>query len=125
MHTTAAGYAGGLTPNPSYREVCSAGTGHTEVVLAVFESSETTYEEMLRIFWEGHDPTQGMRQGERRRHPVPLGDLLDERRATGCRARYSGALPGRADERKVRRDHDRDRRDSARSTTQSRTTSST
>ena len=63
MHTTAAGYAGGHTPNPSYREVCSGRTGHTEVVLAVFDSSETTYEEMLRIFWEGHDPTQGMRQG--------------------------------------------------------------
>ncbi len=62
-YTTAAGYAGGLTPNPTYQEVCSGRTGHTEVVLAVFDSSETTYEEMLRIFWEGHDPTQGMRQG--------------------------------------------------------------
>ena len=63
MFTTAAGYAGGFTPNPSYQEVCSGRTGHTEVVLAAFDSSETTYEEMLRIFWEGHDPTQGMRQG--------------------------------------------------------------
>jgi len=63
IHTTAVGYAGGLTPNPTYREVCSGRTGHTEVVLAVFDSSETIYEEMLRIFWEGHDPTQGMRQG--------------------------------------------------------------
>ena len=63
MFTTAAGYAGGYTPNPTYQEVCSGRTGHTEVVLAVFDSSETSYEEMLRIFWEGHDPTQGMRQG--------------------------------------------------------------
>jgi peptide-methionine (S)-S-oxide reductase len=61
--TTAAGYAGGFTPNPTYEEVCSGRTGHTEVVLAVFDPAQTSYEEMLRIFWEGHDPTQGMRQG--------------------------------------------------------------
>jgi peptide-methionine (S)-S-oxide reductase len=61
--TTAAGYAGGFTPNPTYEEVCSGSTGHTEVVLAVFDPERTSYEEMLRIFWEGHDPTQGMRQG--------------------------------------------------------------
>jgi peptide-methionine (S)-S-oxide reductase len=62
-YTTAAGYAGGFTPNPTYEEVCSGRTGHTEVVLAVFDPSRTSYDEMLRIFWEGHDPTQGMRQG--------------------------------------------------------------
>jgi peptide-methionine (S)-S-oxide reductase len=61
--TTAVGYAGGHTPNPSYEEVCSARTGHTEVVLAVFDPAVTSYDEMLRLFWEGHDPTQGMRQG--------------------------------------------------------------
>ena len=61
--TTAVGYAGGYTPNPTYEEVCSGSTGHTEVVLAVFDPERTSYEEMLRIFWEGHDPTQGMRQG--------------------------------------------------------------
>jgi peptide-methionine (S)-S-oxide reductase len=61
--TTAVGYAGGTTPNPSYEEVCSARTGHAEVVLAVFDPSVTSYDEMLRLFWEGHDPTQGMRQG--------------------------------------------------------------
>ncbi len=61
--TTAVGYAGGLTPNPTYQEVCSGRTGHTEVVLAVFDPKQTSYDEMLRIFWEGHDPTQGMRQG--------------------------------------------------------------
>jgi len=60
--TTAAGYAGGTTPNPSYEEVCSGRTGHTEVVLVVFDPSQTSYEELLRVFWEGHDPTQGMRQ---------------------------------------------------------------
>jgi peptide-methionine (S)-S-oxide reductase len=61
--TTAVGYAGGSTPNPSYEEVCSGRTGHTEAVLVVFDPAVTSYEEMLRIFWEGHDPTQGMRQG--------------------------------------------------------------
>ena len=61
--TTAVGYAGGYTPNATYEEVCSGSTGHTEVVLAVFDPEVTSYEEMLRIFWEGHDPTQGMRQG--------------------------------------------------------------
>ena len=63
MHTTAVGYAGGFTPNPSYEEVCSGRTGHAEVVLAVFDPAQTSYEELLRLFWEGHDPTQGMRQG--------------------------------------------------------------
>jgi peptide-methionine (S)-S-oxide reductase len=61
--TTAVGYAGGHTPNPSYEEVCSARTGHTEAVLVVFDPSVTSYDEMLRLFWENHDPTQGMRQG--------------------------------------------------------------
>jgi peptide-methionine (S)-S-oxide reductase len=63
VYTTAAGYAGGYTPNPTYEEVCSASTGHTEAVLAVFDPQATSFEEMLRLFWEGHDPTQGMRQG--------------------------------------------------------------
>jgi peptide-methionine (S)-S-oxide reductase len=61
--TTAVGYAGGHTANPTYEEVCSARTGHTEAVLAVFDPSKTSYEEMLKLFWENHDPTQGMRQG--------------------------------------------------------------
>jgi peptide-methionine (S)-S-oxide reductase len=63
VYTTAVGYAGGYTPNPSYEEVCSAGTGHAEAVLAVFDPSATSYDAMLRLFWENHDPTQGMRQG--------------------------------------------------------------
>jgi peptide-methionine (S)-S-oxide reductase len=61
--TTAAGYAGGYTPNPTYEEVCSGHTGHTEVVLVVYNPAQVSYEELLRVFWEGHDPTQGMRQG--------------------------------------------------------------
>jgi peptide-methionine (S)-S-oxide reductase len=63
VYTTAAGYAGGYTPNATYEEVCSGRTGHAEVVLAVYDPSKTSYEEMLRLFWENHDPTQGMRQG--------------------------------------------------------------
>jgi peptide-methionine (S)-S-oxide reductase len=61
--TTAVGYAGGFTPNPTYEEVCSGSTGHTEAVLVVYDPQQVTYEELLRVFWEGHDPTQGMRQG--------------------------------------------------------------
>ncbi len=63
VYTTAAGYAGGITPNPTYEEVCSGRTGHAEVVLVAFDSTATSFQEMLRLFWEGHDPTQGMRQG--------------------------------------------------------------
>lgn len=60
---TAVGYAGGVTPNPTYEEVCSGRTGHNEVVLVVYDPAKVSYEELLRIFWESHDPTQGMRQG--------------------------------------------------------------
>jgi len=63
VYTTAVGYAGGSTPNPTYEEVCSGRTGHTEAVLVVFDPAKTSYEEILRLFWENHDPTQGMRQG--------------------------------------------------------------
>ena len=63
VYTTAVGYAGGYTPNPTYEEVCSGRTGHTEAVLVVFDPAQTTYENMLKIFWEAHDPTQGMQQG--------------------------------------------------------------
>ena len=63
VYSTAAGYAGGITPNPSYQEVCSGMTGHTEVVLVVFDPAVVSYDELLRVFWESHNPTQGMRQG--------------------------------------------------------------
>ena len=63
VYTTAVGYAGGMTPNPTYEEACSGRTGHTEAVLVAFDTAVTSYEQMLKLFWEGHDPTQGMRQG--------------------------------------------------------------
>jgi peptide-methionine (S)-S-oxide reductase len=63
VYTTAVGYAGGQTPNPTYREVCSGMTGHTEAVLVAYDPAKISTEQIMRIFWEGHDPTQGMRQG--------------------------------------------------------------
>jgi peptide-methionine (S)-S-oxide reductase len=63
VYTTAVGYAGGITPNPTYEEVCSGRTGHTEAVLVAYDTATTGFEDMLKLFWEGHDPTQGMRQG--------------------------------------------------------------
>jgi peptide-methionine (S)-S-oxide reductase len=63
VYTTAVGYAGGVTPNPTYEEVCSGSTGHTEVVLVVFDPAALSYDQVLKTFWEGHNPTQGMRQG--------------------------------------------------------------
>ena len=63
VYSTAVGYAGGYTPNPAYEEVCSGLTGHTEVVLVAYAPAEVTFEQLLKVFWEAHDPTQGMRQG--------------------------------------------------------------
>ena len=88
VFSTAVGYAGGHTPNPTYEEVCSGRTGHTEVVRVVYDPARISYAELLRIFWESHDPTQGMRQGNDVGHPVPL------RRST-CTGRSSAARPRR------------------------------
>ena len=63
VYTTSAGYAGGYTPNPSYEEVCTGRTGHTEVVMVVYRPTEVSFDELLKVFWETHDPTQGMQQG--------------------------------------------------------------
>ena len=125
VYTTAVGYAGGYTPNPTYEETCSGKTGHTEAVLVVFDPAKITYEEILKLFWEGHDPTQADAPGQRRRHPVPLGRLHDEPRA-GRRGRGHQGRVRRAPEGEgLRRDHDRGRRRSASSTTPRTTTSST
>lgn len=66
VHTTMVGYAGGHTPNPTYEEVCTGKTGHNEVVRVIFDPAKTNFEDLLQVFWEGHDPTQGMRQGNDR-----------------------------------------------------------
>jgi peptide-methionine (S)-S-oxide reductase len=96
MYTTAVGYAGGLTPNPTYEEVCSGRTGHNEVVLAVFKPAETSYEELLRLFWEGHDPTQGMRQGNdvgtQYRSGIYVFDDAQRTAAEASRDRYAERL---------------------------------
>jgi len=96
IYTTAAGYAGGFTPNPTYEEVCSARTGHTEAVLVVFDPKQISYEELLKAFWEGHDPTQGMRQGNdvgtQYRSAVYTTSDAQRQAAYESRARYQDAL---------------------------------
>jgi peptide-methionine (S)-S-oxide reductase len=96
VFTTAVGYAGGFTPNPTYEEVCSGRTGHAEVVLVVFDPQRTTDEAMLRRFWEGHDPTQGMRQGNdvgtQYRSAVYATDDAQRAVAEASRATYQDVL---------------------------------
>ncbi len=90
VYTTAVGYAGGVTPNPTYREVCSGLTGHAEVVLVVFDRERIGLDALLRVFFESHDPTQGMRQGNDRgtqyRSAIYLGDYDDLRASERARA---------------------------------------
>jgi len=96
IYTTAVGYAGGITPNPTYEEACSGRTGHTEAVLVVFDPAKISYEELLRAFWEGHDPTQGMRQGNdvgtQYRSAVYTTSDEQATAAAASRERYQGAL---------------------------------
>jgi peptide-methionine (S)-S-oxide reductase len=96
VHVTAVGYAGGLTPNPTYEEVCSGLTGHNEVVLVVFDPAKTSFEALLKVFWESHDPTQGMRQGNDvgTQYRSGIYTTTDEQAAaaTASRERYQAAL---------------------------------
>jgi peptide-methionine (S)-S-oxide reductase len=96
VYTTAVGYVGGFTPNPSYAEVCSGQTGHTEAVLVVFDPAVISYDELLRNFWEHHDPTQGMRQGNdvgtQYRSGIYVTDENERTAAEASRDRYEGAL---------------------------------
>jgi peptide-methionine (S)-S-oxide reductase len=89
VYSTAVGYAAGYTPNPTYEEVCSGLTGHTEVVLVVYDPQRTTYAELLRVFWESHDPTQGMRQGN------DVGTQYRSGIYTGGEAQHAAALASR------------------------------
>ncbi len=96
VYTTAVGYAAGHTPNPTYREVCSGMTGHAEVVLIVFDPKIVSYEELLKVFWENHDPTQGMRQGNdvgtQYRSGVYVYDEQQRRAAEHSREQYQRQL---------------------------------
>ena len=96
VYTTAVGYAGGFTPNPTYQEVCSGQTGHTEVVLVVFDPAKVSYDRILSTFWENHDPTQGMRQGNDvgTQYRSAIYTFSDEQRraAEASQARYQSAL---------------------------------
>lgn len=98
VHTTAVGYAAGVTPNPTYEEVCSGLTGHNEVVLAVFDPAVTSYEMMLKVFWENHDPTQGMRQGNdigtQYRSGIYVFDDEQRAAAEASKARFQAVLDG-------------------------------
>jgi peptide-methionine (S)-S-oxide reductase len=96
VYTTAVGYAGGHTPNPTYEEVCSARTGHSEVVLVVFDPRQTSYDALLKLFWEGHDPTQGMRQGNdvgtQYRSAIYTTSDAQREAADASKATFQGAL---------------------------------
>ncbi|NIJ14501.1 peptide-methionine (S)-S-oxide reductase [Saccharomonospora amisosensis] len=96
VYTTAVGYAGGHTPNPTYEEVCTGRTGHTEAVLVVFDPEQVAYETLLKVFWENHDPTQGMRQGNdlgsQYRSAIYYTDDTQQEAAVKAMAAFQGAL---------------------------------
>ena len=113
VYTTAVGYAGGYTPNPTYEEVCSGRTGHTEAVLVVFDPAAISLESVLRLFWEGHDPTQGNRQGNdvgtQYRSAVYFSGEAQREAVEASKAMFQA----RAGEGRLRRDLDGDRRGGA------------
>ena len=125
VYTTAVGYAGGFTPNPTYEEVCSGRTGHTEVVLVVFDPAVTSFDALLRIFWENHDPTQGMRQGNdvgtQYRSVIYASTPAQLAAAEASKHTYQQMLEKAG----LRRDHHRAGRATPASTTPRTTTSST
>ena len=108
VYTTAVGYAAGFTPNPTYREVCSGMTGHNEVVLVVFDPKKISYDDLLKTFWESHDPTQGMRQGNDVGTQYRSGIYYFDEAQREAAERIARRIPARADEGGLRRDHDRD-----------------
>jgi peptide-methionine (S)-S-oxide reductase len=99
IYTTAVGYAGGFTPNPTYREVCSGETGHNEVVLLVFDPKKISYQRLLKVFWENHDPTQGMRQGNdvgtQYRSGIYVASPAQRKAAEASKAMYQKELEAR------------------------------
>jgi peptide-methionine (S)-S-oxide reductase len=99
VHVTAVGYAGGYTPNPTYEEVCSGRTGHNEVVLVVYDPAKVSYGQLLKAFFEGHDPTQGMRQGNdvgtQYRSGIYVADEGQRKEAEAAKAAYGKALAGK------------------------------
>ena len=122
---TAVGYEGGFTPNPTYEEVCTGKTGHTETVRVVFDPARIGYEQLLKLFWEAHDPTQGMRQGNDRGTQYRSVIFTHTDAQAAAAERVTRHVPGRADEGGLRGDHDRDPARPPSSTSPRTTTSST
>ncbi len=110
VHTTAAGYAAGFTPNPSYEEVCTGRTGHNEVALVVFDPAKVSFETLLAAFWENHDPTQSMRQGNDVGTQYRSGIYVTTDEQREIAEAVEGPVPGAARRLRVRHDHHRDPR---------------